>query len=154
LNLLSDLQARLGLTYLFIAHDLGVIRHIADRVAVMYLGRVCESGATPDVFATPHHPYTRALLSAIPMPDPILARGMKRIRLSDNVAPPKSRSGCIFSGRCPVYIGAVCDEIPPPGRSPGPGHMIYCHHELPALSEGSPQQFAESPNQRQSWQRY
>jgi peptide/nickel transport system ATP-binding protein len=143
LNLLSDLQARLGLTYLFIAHDLGVIRHVADRVAVMYLGRVCESGATADVFAPPHHPYTRALLSAIPMPDPILARGMRRIRLSDNVAPPRSRSGCIFSGRCPVRIGAICDEVSPPVRSPRPGHAIYCHHELPVLLESSDAQLAD-----------
>jgi len=133
LNLLTSIQAELGLTYLFIAHDLAVIRHIADRVAVMYLGRVCESGPVADVFAPPHHPYTRALLSAIPVPDPVRARQTKRVRLPDQIAAPKSRNGCIFRDRCPVKIGAICEDVAPPNRSLKPGHAIYCHHEVSAL---------------------
>ena len=136
LNLLLDLQARLGLTYLLIAHDLGVIRQVADRVAVMYRGRVCELGTAAAVFAPPFHPYTRALLSAIPIPDPIRARQAVRIRLTDQMRVLTTDAGCVFRDRCPVKIGAICDEVSPPARLAAPGHTIACHHELPALMEG------------------
>jgi len=133
LNLLTDLQARLGLTYLFIAHDLSVVRQVADRVAVMYLGRICESGLVDDVFAPPHHPYTRALLSAIPVPDPRIARSARRLRLPDPSGAPTTWSGCNFYDRCPVRINGVCDRRPPTLRTPKAGHSIYCHHDLAAL---------------------
>jgi peptide/nickel transport system ATP-binding protein len=135
LNLLMDLQTRFGLTYLFIAHDLGMIRAIADRVAVMYRGRLCEIGPGSDVFAPPHHPYTRALLSAMPVPDPVVARRAARIRLTDPGVWTATGPGCAFRDRCPVKIGAICDEVPPPARAPRPGHVIHCHHELSALLE-------------------
>jgi peptide/nickel transport system ATP-binding protein len=135
LNLLIDLQAALGLTYLFIAHDLALIRAIADRVAVMYRGRLCEIGLASDVFAPPQHPYTRALLSAMPIADPSKARHVARIRLADPGSISMSPRGCIFHDRCPIKIGAICEEVAPPARFPKPGHAILCHHELSTLRE-------------------
>ncbi|MFH8346084.1 dipeptide ABC transporter ATP-binding protein [Streptomyces sp. NPDC018045] len=124
LNLLDELKARLGLSYLLVAHDLSVVRHTADRVAVMYLGRIVESGDTADVFAAPAHPYTRALLSAVPLPDPRKERARTRVLLGgDPPSPADVPSGCRFRGRCPLYatLGAPeqrrCQEQDP---QPGP----------------------------------
>ena len=104
INLLNDLKARLGLSYLFVAHDLSVIRHISDRVAVMYLGRIVEIGAIDDVFDHPQHPYTQALLSAIPVPDPVVERTRERVLLhGDLPSPTDSSPGCRFAGRCPLH---------------------------------------------------
>jgi peptide/nickel transport system ATP-binding protein len=133
LNLLVALQAEMGLPYLLIAHDLAVVRQVADRVAVMYRGRLCEVGVADAVFSPPFHPYTRALLSAIPSPEPAAARRAERIRLADMGSPAAGGRGCSFSGRCPVRIGPVCDEVAPPVRVLDGGHTIACHHELATL---------------------
>lgn len=104
LNLLDELKARLGISYLFVAHDLSVIRHISDRAAVMYLGRFVEQGDTDSLFDNPQHPYTKALLSAIPLADPIAERNRRRIILTDSQpSPTEEITGCAFRGRCPLY---------------------------------------------------
>ncbi|MEF8850700.1 MAG: ABC transporter ATP-binding protein, partial [Candidatus Bipolaricaulota bacterium] len=124
LNLLLDLQEGSGTSYLFISHDLNVVRHISDYIAVMYLGHVVEFGSTEEVFSPPYHPYTEALLSAIPVPDPDLRR--KRIRLTGSVPsavnPP---SGCVFHTRCPRKVGEECERKPIPDRESG-SHVIRC----------------------------
>ncbi len=133
LNLLMDLQDRLGVSYLFIAHDLAVVRHISHRVAVMYRGRICEAGPTEAVFRPPFHPYTQALLSAIPTVD-LALRDQQRVQLQGTVqsGPPTTR-GCIFQSRCPMKIGPICEEETPPLLEAGPGHHIRCHHALETL---------------------
>jgi oligopeptide/dipeptide ABC transporter ATP-binding protein len=127
LNLLVDLQARLGLAYLLIAHDLAVVRHVADRIAVMHLGRIVESGATADLFDAPAHPYTQALLSASPRPDPAFERTRRRIVLSgdlpDAQAPP---SGCRFRTRCWKAAEVCADEPGPELIERGQGHPVAC----------------------------
>ena len=132
LNLLVDLQERYGTAYLFISHDLGVVRHIADRVVILYLGQVMEAGPVEDVFNPPHHPYTRALLSSIPIPDPHQATSDK-LRLPGTVpsatAPP---AGCPFHTRCPQKVGQVCEATSPPARRAGE-HEIACHIERSEL---------------------
>jgi oligopeptide/dipeptide ABC transporter ATP-binding protein len=126
-NLLKDLQARLGLTYLFIAHDLSVVRHISDRVAVMYLGRLVEIAIWGDVYADPKHPYTQALLSAIPIPDPKAEARRQRIVLEGDVpsaaSPPK---GCHFNTRCPIRQER-CYHEDPELREIAPEHWAACH---------------------------
>ncbi|MBM4039201.1 MAG: ATP-binding cassette domain-containing protein [Planctomycetes bacterium] len=124
LNLLAELQERLGLTYLFIAHNLGVVRHICDRVAVMYVGRVVELTAVDRLFATPKHPYTEALLSAVPVPEP--GRRRERVLLTGEVADPSNPpSGCHFHPRC-RYAEAQCREGVPELREVAPGHFARC----------------------------
>ncbi len=126
-NLLKDLQASLGLTYLFISHDLSVIRHVADLVAVMYLGRLVEVGPREQVFAAPQHPYTQALLSAVPRPDPVAEATRRRILLRGDVpSAERPPSGCRFRSRCPQATG-ICARSDPPMTSVGKGHRAACH---------------------------
>jgi peptide/nickel transport system ATP-binding protein len=143
LNLLVELQVEKHVSYLFISHDLGVVRYISDRIAVLYLGRVMELGPADVVFDGPHHPYTEALLSAVPTVD---GGGRDRIRLQGDIpsaaAPP---SGCVFHTRCHRYLGAVCDEVEPPLVEVEPGHAMRCHiplEELRRLQAKEPQETA------------
>jgi oligopeptide/dipeptide ABC transporter ATP-binding protein len=126
-NLLKDLQARLGLSYLFIAHDLAVVRHISDRIVVLYLGRVVETAPSQELFARPLHPYTNSLISAVPVPDPHLARRRRRIALQGEVPnavdPP---SGCRFRTRCPAAATRCAEETPSLTQA-APGHFVACH---------------------------
>jgi peptide/nickel transport system ATP-binding protein len=125
LNLLADLQASKRVAYLFISHDLGVVRYLADRIAVMYLGQIIEIGSAEEVFSPPHHPYTEALLSAMPTID-IHQSG--RIKLSGAIPNPASPpSGCRFHPRCPRILGDVCREREPPWQQDGAGHTYRCH---------------------------
>ena len=126
-NLLEDLQDQFGLTYLFIAHDLSMVRHICDRVAVMYLGGIVELADRDDLYENPLHPYTVALLSAVPIPDPKKDRIRQRIILSGDVPSPiNPPSGCHFHPRCPLAI-KVCSEAPPVWREAAPNHRVACH---------------------------
>jgi oligopeptide transport system ATP-binding protein len=125
INLLEDLQKKFNLTYLFIAHDLSVVEHISDRVAVMYLGRVVETASARELYDNPRHPYTEALLSAVPIPDPKVKR--KRIVLKGDVPNPiRPPSGCHFHTRCPIAVARCRSEIPAlePTRD---GHLVACH---------------------------
>ncbi len=125
LNLLLSLQDKLGLTYLFVAHDLSVVKHISDRVAVMYVGRIVETAPTEELFASPRHPYTEALLSAVPKPDPRLRSD--RIVLQGEVADPANAPpGCHFHPRCP-YAHAICREKAPVLQEIAPNHFVSCH---------------------------
>jgi len=125
LNLLEELQKRLGLTYLFISHDLAVVQHISDRVAIMYLGQVVELGPTEVIYTKPLHPYTEALLSAIPIPDPDYQR--ERIILQGGVPSPLNPpSGCYFHPRC-MYADKICSEEHPELRELYPEHFVACH---------------------------
>jgi oligopeptide/dipeptide ABC transporter ATP-binding protein len=125
INLLEDLQARFGLTYIFIAHDLGVIKHISNRVAVMYLGKILELADTEELFTSPLHPYTQALLSAVPMPDRSLRRS--RIILEGDVPSPINPPfGCRFHTRC-AYTKSICSKEEPSLTGVGKGHYVACH---------------------------
>jgi peptide/nickel transport system ATP-binding protein len=127
INLLQDLQQEFDLTYLFVAHDLSVVEHISDRVAVMYVGKIVELAATERLFNNPQHPYTEALLSAVPKPDPRLRRKGARIRLQGEIADPANPpSGCYFHPRCP-YAKDRCKTETPPLREIYPGHFAACH---------------------------
>jgi oligopeptide transport system ATP-binding protein len=147
-NLLQDLQQRLGLTYLFIAHDLAVVRHIATHVAVMYLGRIVEWADKRTLFAAPRHPYTQALLSAIPVPQP--GRAGTRILLAGDVpSPAEPPGGCRFHTRCAHARARCADEAPPLGAdASGPGHAVACHfwREIEPPASVLPQ--AEPPDPR------
>ncbi len=132
LNLLLELQQRLGLSFLFISHDLSVVRHFADRVAVMYLGHLVETGRTEDVFANPVHPYTEALLSAVPLPDPVAQRSRQRIVLKGDLpSPANPPEGCKFVTRCPLAQD-VCRRTHPPLVEVGGGWRAACHVRAPA----------------------
>jgi peptide/nickel transport system ATP-binding protein len=125
-NLLNEIQTAREATLIFISHDLSVVRYLADHVAVMYLGSVVELGSVADVFAPPFHPYTEALLSAVPVPDPD-AQGARIILEGPLPSATEIPSGCPFSGRCPRRIGAICDETSPPTRQLSRDHRIVCH---------------------------
>lgn len=127
LNLLQDLQQQFGLTYLFIAHDLSVVEHISDRVAVMYVGHLVESATTEAIFTNPLHPYTEALLSAVPQPDP-RARRPPIILPGDVADPANPPSGCYFHPRCRYSDGERCTREIPELREVEPGHMVRCHY--------------------------
>jgi peptide/nickel transport system ATP-binding protein len=138
LNLLADLRDRLGLAYLFISHDLAVVAHIADRIAVMYGGVICEEGTTDAVLAPPYHPYTEALLSAIPSADPARRRSLRILPRADPEAITRSPRGCCYARRCARKIGDVCDETTPPTVEAAPGHRIACHLPLAELRRMTP----------------
>jgi oligopeptide/dipeptide ABC transporter ATP-binding protein len=130
LNLLEDLQDEFGLTYIFIAHDLGVVRHVSDRIAVMYLGKLVELSPAEELYQRPIMPYTEALLSAVPIPDPDLAAKRERIVLEGDVPSPiNPPSGCRFHPRC-RYATEICHEVEPPLTDYGNGHLAACHHPL------------------------
>jgi peptide/nickel transport system ATP-binding protein len=141
LNLLVELQAEQRVSYLFISHDLGVVRYISDRIAVLYLGRLMELGPADVVFDGPHHPYTEALLSAVPTID---GGGRERIKLQGEIpsaaTPP---TGCVFHTRCHRFLGPVCEETEPPLVEVEPGHAMRCHipvDELRRLQAKEPQE--------------
>jgi oligopeptide/dipeptide ABC transporter ATP-binding protein len=136
LNLLDELQTELGLSYLFVSHDLSVVRHIADRIAVMYLGTIVETGTSQELFEGPAHPYTQALISAIPLPDPRKERARERITVIGDVpSPVDPPSGCRFRTRCPKFANELsesertaCIEQPPELVDRGHGHPAACHY--------------------------
>jgi oligopeptide/dipeptide ABC transporter ATP-binding protein len=147
INLLEELQETLGLSYIFVAHDLSVVRHVSDRVAVMYLGKVMELSSADELYTKPIHPYTTALLAAIPIPDPRENRARTRTVLSGEppnpIDPP---SGCRFRTRCP-YATDVCGEVEPPLAEYAGGHLAACHHPLNVTTAelGGAKRSASSP---------
>ncbi|MBV7337979.1 ABC transporter ATP-binding protein, partial [Chloroflexi bacterium TSY] len=141
-NLLLEIQQEFETTMIFIAHDLSVVRFISDYVAVMYLGQIMEIGPSAAIYSPPYHPYTEALLSAVPVPDP--AAEQARIRLEGSVPSPLNPpSGCRFHTRCPRREllpdgGAICEQETPPWRNAKNGHRIFCHIPLETLEEMAP----------------
>ena len=126
LNLLADLQTEFKLTYLFISHDLSVVRYLSDRVCVMFLGKICEIGNTKDVYEDPKHPYTRFLLEAVPKPDPTIRKEDKNMLIGEIPSPVNPPSGCRFHTRCP-YASERCSQEEPLMREVAPGRMAACH---------------------------
>lgn len=140
LNLLRDLQSDLGFSCLFITHDLSVVEHVSDRIAVMYLGEIVEQGSRDELFMRPQHPYTQALIAAAPFPDPIVQRERRRVLLSGEIPSPMSPpSGCRFRTRCPLAFDRCAEEVPAVQEVGGePGHLVRCHlysegHDVPRL---------------------
>ncbi len=136
-DLLMDIQRHSRTTLLFISHDLSVVRYLADRVVVIYLGRIMERGPTEEVFGPPYHPFTEALLSAVPIADASVEK--RQIILEGDLPsvldPPK---GCPFATRCPRKLGSICDDERPPEQEVGADHMIACHISLGELSKVEP----------------
>jgi peptide/nickel transport system ATP-binding protein len=131
LNLLREMKARMGLTMLFISHDLAVVKNVSDRVAVMYLGRICELAPSETLYRAPAHPYTAALMSAIPLPDPTQPVRKVQLTASDLPSPMDPPSGCRFRTRCPRAEARCAAEVPPP-KEIAPGHQVACHFPLTA----------------------
>ena len=145
LNLLEDLQEEFGLTYIFIAHDLGVVRHVSDRIAVIYLGKLVELSPAAELYERPIMPYTEALLSAVPIPDPDLSERRERIVLRGDVPSPiDPPTGCRFHPRC-RYATDVCSAEEPPLVDYGGGHLAACHHPLNVDADTLARQRAHSP---------
>jgi oligopeptide transport system ATP-binding protein len=137
INLLEELQEKFGLTYLFIAHDLSVVRHISDRVAVMYLGKIVELATRDKLYTEPLHPYTKALLSAVPIPDPKIEKKRERIILTGDVPSPiNPPPGCHFHTRCP-YVMDICRKIEPKFAAAQSGHYVACHLYPSSLPEST-----------------
>jgi peptide/nickel transport system ATP-binding protein len=133
LNLLVDLQRSRGVSYIFISHDLAVVRYVSDRIAVLYVGRLLEVGPTDAVFDGPHHPYTEALVSAMPRLD---AQGLAAVRVRLTGEPPSAAappSGCVFHTRCPRKLGEICEKVDPPFAQAGDAHQIRCHIPVETL---------------------
>ena len=127
INMLEELQEEFGLTYLFIAHDLSMVKHISTHIGVMYLGKMVEKGPADDVYLKPKHPYTQALLSAVPIPDPEIAKSNKRIVLEGDIPSPiDPPAGCRFKGRC-KHAMPICGEVDPELKEVEPGHFVSCH---------------------------
>ncbi|WP_442602724.1 ABC transporter ATP-binding protein [Paenibacillus sp. KN14-4R] len=126
INMLEDLQGELGLTYLFIAHDLSMVRHISNRIGVMYLGKLVEIAPSDELYTHPGHPYTKALLSAIPIPNPRLVTSRRNLLQGDLASPLEETTGCKFRSRCPFAVGR-CAEVEPEMREVSPGHFVACH---------------------------
>jgi len=127
INMFDELQDKLGLTYLFIAHDLLVVRHISDRIAVMYLGKMMEMGPAEEIYSHPLHPYSQSLISAVPIPDPVIARENKRIVLTGDIPSPlNAPSGCPFRTRC-IHATEQCAESMPEFKEVAPNHFVACH---------------------------
>jgi oligopeptide/dipeptide ABC transporter ATP-binding protein len=147
LNLLRDLQRRLNLTILFVAHNLAVVEHLCDRVAVMYLGRIVELGGRDDVFGRPLHPYTRALLSAVPVPDPTVAANRTRIVLAGDLpSPADPPSGCAFHTRCPFVRPTRCHDEVPALRDISVGHQAACHWAEEIVADAAMRAASTAPN--------
>jgi oligopeptide transport system ATP-binding protein len=147
LNLLDDLQEEFGLTYLFIAHNLSTVQHISDRVAVMYLGNMVELADSTELYANPKHPYTQALLSAVPVADPAIMRERKNQRIilqGDIPSPTNPPSGCVFHTRCP-YAMAACKTQVPAFRDIGGEHFVACHLYDPSVTDGASELTAKIP---------
>ena len=127
INMLEELQEEFGLTYLFIAHDLSMVKHISTHIGVMYLGQMVEKGPADDVYMKPKHPYTKALLSAVPIPDPKVAKANKRIVLEGDIPSPiDPPPGCRFKGRCKEAM-KICSEVNPELKEVETGHFVACH---------------------------
>jgi peptide/nickel transport system ATP-binding protein len=137
INLLIEIQKSRDATLVFISHDLSVVRYLADQVAVMYLGKIVEFGSVEDVFLPPYHPYTEALLSAVPIPDPDIKQ--TRVILEGSIPSPTDLpAGCPFATRCPRKVGAICDDTPPPEQKTASGHRIACHIPMAELAKVGP----------------
>ena len=128
INMFEELQEKMGLSYLFIAHDLLVVRHISHRIAVMYLGKIVEMADAEEIYANPLHPYSKALISAVPIPDPVIARANQRIPLGGDIPSPlNAPSGCPFRTRCP-YATEACSQTMPEFKEKSKGHFVACHN--------------------------
>ncbi len=144
LGLLQDLQRDLGIAYLFISHDLSVVNHVSDRIAVMYLGRIVESGPTDEIINRPRHPYTQALLSAVPVPDPTVARRHRLALTGEPPSPARLPTGCRFQTRCPQVMDVCRTDDPPPVESES-GTTVFCHLYTSSGNGGQPSGRAGEP---------